>query len=84
MGGKDNLGAVRKQLLENKRKAPYLSEWKHLKSGHIYVVRMHVIRKDTLEPAVIYYRKYADPHEAWDRIASEFFDGRFEPVGDKD
>lgn len=65
---------------ENRHKAPYLSRWKHLKSGGIYTVRMNVIIEADLEPAVIYYPQYGEPEVVWCRPASEFFDGRFELI----
>lgn len=74
---KDDLEPIRQLISQNRELAPYQSEWQHLKSGHLYVVKMHVIQEATLEPAVIYYRKHGDPRETWCRVASEFFDGRF-------
>jgi hypothetical protein len=67
-------------IAENRVRAPYLSYWKHLKSGGEYTVQMHVILEATLEPAIVYYKRYAAPDEVWCRLASEFFDGRFERV----
>lgn len=75
-----SLEPVTDAIKENQRRAPYLSEWRHVKSGKVYVVRMHAIIEATLEPAVIYYRKHAAPEETWCRPALEFFDGRFEPT----
>ena len=63
---------------ENRKRAPYLSDWVHVKSGGKYAVQYHVIIEATLEPAVVYYKRHADPRETWVRPASEFFDGRFE------
>lgn len=79
---KDNaqLEDVRKEIRYNQTVAPYLSQWKHVKSGDTYTVRMHVIIEATLQPAVVYYKPYADSAETWVRPASEFFDGRFERI----
>ncbi|MTH95487.1 hypothetical protein [Roseibium sp. RKSG952] len=74
---KDGLEPVLRRVAENRDRAPYFSEWRHLKSGQLYVVNMHVIQEATLEPAVVYYGKFADPREIWCRTAFEFFDGRF-------
>jgi hypothetical protein len=68
---------VRSAVRENQKRAPYLSDWQHVKSGGIYAVKQHVIIEATLEPAVVYYKRHADPAETWVRPASEFFDGRF-------
>lgn len=73
---------VKIAIRENQEVAPYLSLWRHVKSGGEYMVRMHVILEATLEPAVIYYKRLADPAETWCRPASEFFDGRFERVSE--
>ncbi len=75
-----NMAAAKQAIRENKLRAPYLSEWMHLKTGDLYVATAHVIMEATLEPAVVYYRKFAPPDETWCRPASEFFDGRFEPI----
>lgn len=76
--GKMSFEDARQAVSENRIKAPYLSRWKHLKSGKTYVVRMNVIIEADLEPAVIYYLQYGEPDVLWCRPASEFFDGRFE------
>ena len=77
---KEGIDAVREQIKDNRVRAPYLSAWRHKKSGGSYTVQMHVIIEATLEPAVVYYRQFADPRETWCRPASEFFDGRFEAI----
>ena len=76
----DSLHDARIQLKINRDKAPYTSRWRHVKSGDVYVVKMHVLREDTLAPAVIYYPHLGDPDIVWDRVAEEFFDGRYEQV----
>ncbi len=75
-----SLDAAKDQIRANQKRAPYLSEWRHKKSGGEYAVKMHVIIEATLEPAVVYYKRHADPAETWCRPASEFFDGRFEVI----
>jgi hypothetical protein len=72
------LKQLREAIRVNRQWAPYLSQWKHLRSGAIYVVTFHVIMEKTMEPGVVYYRQFAPPEETWCRVASEFFDGRFE------
>lgn len=69
-------------LAANSARALHLSRWRHVKTGHEYVVHDHVLLEATLEPAVVYYRhRSADPFETmWCRPASEFFDGRFERI----
>jgi hypothetical protein len=74
------LEEAKAELAANRERAPYLSYWKHVKSGGEYAVQMHVIIEATLEPAVVYYRRFADPSEYWCRPAKEFLDGRFERV----
>ena len=74
------LNPVTAEIQENQRRAPYLSQWRHVKSGNVYAVRMHVIIEATLDAAVVYNRKFAPPEETWCRPAAEFFDGRFERV----
>lgn len=69
----------KKILSENWEKAPSMTEWRHAKTGHIYMVRSHAIREHDLEPLVIYARRDGDPVEIWARPAAEFFDGRFIP-----
>lgn len=71
--------AARLSVAENNDRAKVLTSWRHAKSGGEYVVRMHVIMADTLEPAVVYYKRFADPLETWIRPAEAFFDGRFSP-----
>ena len=66
------------EIARNQQRAPYLSDWCHVASGDIFTVRMHVIIEATMEPAVVYYQKRAEPWETWLRPAAEFFDGRFE------
>jgi hypothetical protein len=68
----------------NRERAPYLSYWRHAKSGKKCVVKFHVLIEATLEPAVVYYERYADPVETWCRPAAEFFDGRFERIDETD
>lgn len=54
-------------------------QWKHLKSGGLYVV-LHddATREDDLEPVVVY--QAVDGGRIWVRPAIEFFDGRFVPI----
>lgn len=73
-----NIENAIKALKDNRDKAPYLSNWKHLKSGDDYAVKGHVLLESSLDPHVIYYQRFADPTITWCRPASEFFDGRFE------
>lgn len=68
------------EVKQNRLKAPYLSRWKHIKSGGLYTVRLNVIIEANLEPAVIYYPQHGAPEVNWCRPASEFFDGRFELI----
>lgn len=72
------LKAALAAVATNRALAPYLSTWRHLKSGGEYAVKEHVLIEATLEPAVVYYKRFAPPDETWCRPASEFFDGRFE------
>ena len=74
------LDEAKAEIIKNRERAPYLSEWVHLKSNGRYVVKFHVIIEATLEPAVVYYPRHGDPAITWCRPASEFFDGRFERV----
>ena len=83
MGGETavSLMASLREMKSNNERAPYLSRWRHLKSGGNYVVRMHVLLEHTLEPHVVYHKQFAEPFEMWCRPAREFFDGRFERMG---
>lgn len=72
------LEEAKAQIAKNRETAPYLSQWRHLKTSGEYVVKMHVIIEATTEPAVVYHKRFAHPDETWCRPASEFFDGRFE------
>lgn len=72
------LDEAKAEIKANQVRAPYLSDWLHVKSGGKYAVKMHVLIEDTLEPAVVYYKRYDDPLVTWCRPAREFFDGRFE------
>ena len=67
----------RQAVEANTRQAAPMSHWRHGKSGGEYCIRMHVMMAATAEPAVIYYKRFADPLETWCRPAAEFFDGRF-------
>jgi hypothetical protein len=75
------LDEAKMEVKRNQTRGPYLSEWKHLKTGGSYAIKMHVLMEATLEPCVVYYKKFADPLETWCRPASEFFDGRFARAG---
>ena len=49
----------------------------HLKTGGMYELLHIAVTSDTLKPAVVYQN---DDGVIFVRLASEFFDGRFEPV----
>ena len=49
----------------------------HLKTGGMYELLHIAVTSDTLKPAVVYQ---SDDGVIFVRLASEFFDGRFEPV----
>ena len=49
----------------------------HLKTGGFYELLHIAVTSDTLKPAVVYQN---DDGVVFVRLASEFFDGRFEPV----
>ena len=49
----------------------------HLKTGGMYELLHIAVTSDTLKPAVVYR---SDDGVIFVRLASEFFDGRFEPV----
>ena len=49
----------------------------HLKTGGMYELLHIAVTSDTLKPAVVYKN---DDGVVFVRLASEFFDGRFEPV----
>lgn len=49
----------------------------HLKTGGFYEILHIAVTSDTLKPAVVYKN---DDGVVFVRLASEFFDGRFEPV----
>ena len=51
----------------------------HLKTGGFYELLHIAVTSDTLKPAVVYQN---DDGVVFVRLASEFFDGRFEPVLD--
>ena len=70
-------------IKENQVKAPYLSNWLHIKTGNHYIVKHHVILESNLEPHVVYYRRYDDPIVTWCCPAKEFFDGRFQYIETK-
>ena len=76
------LKEAKADIRRNQDRAPYLSDWLHVKSGGKYVVKMHVLLEATLEPAVIYYKRYDDPLVTLCLPASEFFDGRFERIAE--
>lgn len=52
----------------------------HLKTGGMYELLHIAVTSDTLKPAVVYQN---DDGVIFVRLASEFFDGRFEPVIEK-
>ncbi len=52
--------------------------WRHLKTGGHYLLAMRVTREADLEELIVY--KSLSDGRRWARPASEFFDGRFEPV----
>jgi hypothetical protein len=59
------------------------SEWRHVKTDHVYAVINHGIYEPHMMPVVIYARVYATtPEEAeiWVLPWAEFMDGRFERV----
>ena len=74
------LDEAKAQITLNQERAPYLSDWLHVKSGGKYAVKMHVLIEATLEPAVVYYKRFDDPRVTWCRPAAEFFDGRFQKI----
>ena len=49
----------------------------HIKTGGFYELLHIAVTADTLKPAVVYQN---DDGVVFVRLASEFFDGRFEPV----
>ena len=49
----------------------------HIKTGGMYELLHIAVTSDTLKPAVVYQN---DDGVVFVRLASEFFDGRFEPV----
>ncbi len=74
----NTLEKSRAKLKEYAEQAPRGTRWRHLKSGHDYMVQGHVLIEANLMPAVVYSR-YGQT-ENWCRPASEFLDGRFENV----
>jgi hypothetical protein len=66
------------EIIANRKKAPQGTRWFHKKSGDTYVVVNHGLREETLEPSVL----YSNGGVLWDRLAEEFFDGRFEMIED--
>jgi hypothetical protein len=58
------------------------TRWRHLKTGHVYVVLDICTIEATVAPAVLYQRRdVADAHK-WVRPLAEFMDGRFAPLTD--
>jgi hypothetical protein len=55
------------------------SAWRHLKTGHTYIVKGIANREADLVPLVIYEREI-NPTEQWSRPAAEFMDGRFQEM----
>lgn len=51
---------------------------RHKKTGGVYKIMMLAIQEDTLETVVVY--THTETGAIWTRPASEFFDGRFEVV----
>lgn len=75
-----DIDIAKESLIRNRERAPYLSGWRHMKTGTVYAVQSHVLIEATLDPAVVYYQRHGDPVVTWCRPANEFFDGRFERV----
>lgn len=71
-------------------KIPPGSMWRHLKTGHVYVIITLALAEENMTHRVIYQRSGADfppgeaDHTVWDRFAMEFLDGRFERALDKE
>lgn len=59
---------------------PVGSLWKHIKRGHNYVVLGHCIIEKTMTTGVLYQEIDGLEPTLWMRPASEFLDGRFQPV----
>lgn len=54
--------------------------WKHVKTGHTYIVVLMCVIEATGAPAVAYMRSGEGTHPLWVRPVPEFLDGQFQQV----
>jgi len=62
---------------------PTTSWWTHKKTGNVYEAQGVALTSDTLMPVVIYCNVKGNG-PSFSRLASEFLDGRFERVDQKE
>lgn len=74
------LTEARDEMAVLRERVPAGTRWKHIKSGHDYMIHGHVIMEATLSLAIT-YSMYGQT-EIWCRPAREFLDGRFERLTD--